>query len=376
MIRKLRAIVVVAVVAGLVALAVAMSRSQVREGLSVQGKVITLHGRDYTLARIAQEVGDPAIFTYDARKREATANASLVVEGSLQIGDPADKALGETLLLNTIVCGDLRVQVARGGELRVHHSVLQTVSQVITAENCSRGYYFLVDGALEAADSRFLYMSGARGETASRRARVALARTAFALSDDCAFHTRGVDGARFDIRDSQFVCEGAYGFWVEGSGGAPVRLTRCRLFGTEADLYLAGDRPEAELVDCQFSKSKVRFYRKGGRVSVRWTATARVVERGSGKPVAGVEVAATSTGKGPAETVRGRTGADGTCALLLTEYVATSDRPDRMDGVNNVAPHEIVARSAAGEVLAEVKGYQAQGPGSVVTLEAAPTASP
>jgi hypothetical protein len=365
----LNRLIAVAVVGGIVALIVVMNRSQVREGVSIKGKVITIHGRDYTLAKLAEDVGDVAIFSYDPKKREATANASLVIQGGLQIGDPNDEKLGETLLLNTIVCGDLRVQVARGGELKVHNSVVQTVSQVITAEKCSRGYYFVTDGTLSAADSRFLYMSGARGETASRRARVSLERVAFALSDDCAFHTLDVDGKRVEIQDSQFMCEGAYGFWVEGSGGGPVRLRRCRLFGTEADLYLAGSRPEAELIDCQFSKSKVRFYRSSGRATVRWTVIAKVVERGSGKPVPGVEVVATSAGQEPSETVRAHTGDDGACSLLLTEYVATARQPGRVDDANNVTPHHIAALSATGEVLAEAKGYPAEGMGGVVTLE-------
>jgi len=364
MMRILNRVLVAAAAVAVVVLLVIMTRPQTREGVEIRGKEILVYGKGYTLERlhqVAQELGVPEVFTYDPRTREATANASIVVHGSLQIGDPADPKLGETLLLNTVVCGDLRFEVARGGELRIHNSTLMTVSQVITEEKCSRGYYFVTGGLLEAADSRILYMSGALGETASSRAQVDLERVAFALSDDCSFHARGVDGRRLDIRDSRFLCEGSYGFWVEDNGGGPVRLVRCRLFGTEADLYLSGRNPEAELIDCQFTPSKVRFQRSGGHARIRWTVTAKVLETGSGKPVPGVEVVATSTGKGPAETLSGRTAADGTCPLVLTAYVATADSPTGERVGDAVTPHRIVVRAADGRTLAEVASYEASG---------------
>ena len=67
---------------------------------------------------------------------------------------------------------------------------------------------------------------------------------------------------------------------------------------------------EVELVDCRFSRSKVKFYHRKGHVVVRWTVKARVVEEGSGKPVAGATVVAESTGKGQAETVTAQTRLD------------------------------------------------------------------
>ena len=379
MLKKLNLVIVAAVAVGLAGLAVVMSRGRSGGDVVIKGKEIRIYGRDYTLAKLAQvaeALGEGEVLTYDAAKRQATAKASLVIYGSFQIGDPADPKLGERLLLDTVFCGDLRVEVARGGELRIYNSILQTVSQVITAEKCSRGYYFFTDGRLVAAGSKILYMSGARGETAGSRSQVELERTAFRLSDDCSFHTRNVDGKSFAARDSEFVCEGAYGVWVEGSGDAPVRLERCKLFGTDADLYLSGDRPKAVLVDCQFSRRKVRFQRNSGEATVRWTVIARVVERGSGKPVPGAEVVATGLGQRSEEAVRGRTGPDGTCPLVLTEYVATPASPSGDDPANVVTPHRLVALSA-GNVLAEVTSHEVAGAGDVVTLEipAAPPSS-
>lgn len=378
MIRQLNFLVALAAVAGVAGILAVMSRPQAREGVVFKDKAIEVYGSGYTLSRLAalaSEAGHPELFAYDPRKREATANASIIIRGSLAIGDPADPSLGETLLLNTIVCGDLQVQVARGGELRIHNSVLQTVSQVITADTCSRGYYFFADGTLEAADSRILYMSGARGKTVTPHSRADLQRVAFALADDVAFHAYHADGARLAVRDSQFLCEGRYGVWVEGSGGEPLRLERCRLSGSEADLYLSGNRPAAELIDCQFNRAKIRFHQNSGTVAVRWTATVKAVERGTGRPVPGLDIVAASEAP-PAETVRGRTGPDGACTLILTEYIATPNSPDGSGADNSYTPHRITALSPEGKPLAELRGHQARGPAALLTLETEPASLP
>ena len=367
MIKKLNLIVVGCAALALVGLLAAMSRRVKKEGWELEGKVLTIYDPDYTLERLAAEVADPEILSYDSKKREATANVSLVIQGGLRIGDPEDPELGETLLLNTVVCGDLRVEVARGGTLEVYNSTLQTVSQIITQDKCSRGYYFVADGRLVIRDSRVLYMSGARGETARRHAALDLRGAAFALSDDCAFHTRGTDGRRLEIRDSRFLCEGAYGFWVEGPSPSPVRLVRCQLYGSEADLYLSGQDPAAELLDCQFSKEKVRFQRASGSAAIKWSVLVKVLRRGSGDPVAGARVVATSTGPGPSETVEGRTDHSGSCTLVLTEYVATPRSP--AGGPTNVTPHRIAAYAPDGSLVGEVSMYEATGIGGVATIE-------
>jgi len=372
MIKRLNVLIVLAAAAGVAGLVVVMSRAERTEGLRVHGKAIEIFGQGYTLARLADEVGDPAVLAYDAARREAEAKASLVVRGGLRIGDPDDRRRGETLVLDTVVCGDLRLEVARGGRLEVYHSEVTTKSRMLTADQCSRGYALVVDGTLAVADSRFLYMSGSRSETARERARVDLDRAVFSLSDGCSFHTVRLDGRRADIRDSRFRCEGRFGFIVEGLGDAPVVLRRCLLSGRMADLALTGRRAAAELVDCQFSKAKIKFFHRRGRVVVRWTVKATVVERGSGRPLPGIAVTATSSGKVARETVESRTAADGTCQLVLGEYVATPEAPLPQEGLNLVTPHRIAARSAAGKVLAEVAAYRAEGPRGEVTLEVPP----
>jgi len=372
MLKKLNLLILVASLGALVGFVVLMNRPEEHGGVRVRGKNIEVHGQDYTLAKLAQEIKDPAIFSYDPEKRLGTARTSLIIHGSLRIGHPEDKALGETLELDTVVCGDLRLQVARGGTLTVRHSTIQTVDKIMTVETCSKGYGLFVDGTLDAADSRFLYMSGSRSETARRGAHVKFHRVSFSLSDGTSFRCVKADGATLEIQDSKFRCEGQYGFIVDGSGGEPVRLDRCRLHGTSADIQLMGRKPKADLVDCRFSRSKVKFYQRGGRVTIRWTVTAKVTDKATGKPVAGVDVVATSTGAEKAETVRARTGADGTCALVLTEYVSTADSPTRGDGTNNVTPHRIVATAADGTVLAELPAYNARSSGGTATLEAGP----
>jgi len=375
MIKRLNLIILLVAVAGVAGLVVVMNREQVGGGggkrrVVIKGKVMRLYGEEpYTLAELAADVNDPEIFAYDAQRREAFAMASIVVHGTLQIGDPGDRKLGETLVLDTVVCGDLRLEVARGGTLKVHHSDIRTKTMQMTVDACSLGYFFYVDGRFEAADSRFLYMSGSGSETARARAEVDLQRVRFMLCDGCAFHTVGANGAKLDIRDSKFDCQGQFGFVVEGGAGGPMVLRRCELAGQLADLALRGSGPEVDLVDCVFSREKVKFYHRSGRVRAQWTVKAKVVAEGSEQPVAGAVVAAASTGKGPAETVEATTGADGTCELLLTEYVATSSAPSLVNDLNDVTPHRIVVRSADGKVLAELPAYAAEGKGGEITLK-------
>ncbi len=368
--RKLHLLVALAAVAGLAGLAVLMSGARRTEGWVLQGKELRIYGAHYTLARLAQEVADPQILSYDPRKHQAVAKASLIVYGSLEVGDPKQD---ETLDLDTVMCGDLRIEVPRGGELRVQNAVFETAKQILTTEQCSQGYALLVDGTLRASNSKFLYMSGSRMETARNRAQIGLDGVDFGFSDGCAFRTLGVDGQRMDIRGSHFECAGQFGFFIrDSSGTAPVVLRDCVLHGQLADLALSGRRPRAELVDCRFRKDKIQFMGNSGQAAVRWTVVAKAVERGTGKPLAGVDLVAARLGLGPAETVAGRTGPDGTCPLVLTEYVATPDEPKPGLPGNTVTPHRIEARSPSGEVLGSAVIHEARGPGATVTLELPP----
>jgi hypothetical protein len=369
MLKKLNLLVILASALLLAGFLVSMGRGEKHGPLRVRGKAIEIYGQGYTLARLAKEINDPAIFTYDPDRRFGVAKASLTIHGSLQVGHPSDPSLGETLELDTVVCGDLSVRIASGGTLQARNAIVQTVSKVITAETCSKGYALFVDGTLDAADSRFLYMSGSRSETARRGSTVKLDNVTFSLSDGTAFRCVGADGESVDIRDSKFSCEGQYGFIIDGSGGAPIRLVDCSLRGSAADLQMLGRGPEAELVDCRFGRNKVKFYHRSGQVVVRWSVKATVVEKGSGKPIPGVEVVAIGTGGGREETVQQTSAEDGTCDLVLTEYAATPEATIRLNGENNVTPHRIVARSREGTVLAEVESYDARGSHGTVTLE-------
>lgn len=378
MIRKLNVVILLAAVAGIVGLVVAMNQSVQTGGIRISGKVIEVFGQDYTLAKLAADVATLAqeggkfeaadVFTYHAERREGFSKATIVIRGSLRIGDPSDRKLGETLVLDTVVCGDLRLEVARGGTLELFHSDVKTGSEQLTADQCSRGYALIVDGTLKAADSRLLYMSGTRSQTARGAATVDLERVIFALSDGCAFRMVEADGKGLNIRDSKFSCEGQFGVIIEGSGGKPVVLRRCQLSGTMADLALRNGRTDVALVDCRFSPTKVLFFYKRGRVAVRWTVKAKVVAEGTDEPVVGATVTATGSGKGGSEIAEATTGPDGTCELVLTEYVATPESPIPQPEVNGVTPHRLVVRSAAGKPLAELPAYSAQSPNAELTL--------
>ena len=362
MLKRLNLLIVLAAAAGVGAMVVVMSRGVVKEGIRIQGKEITIYSGDYTLARLAEEVGDPEILSYDPEKRQAVARASLVVHGALRIGDASDKKLGETLLLDTVVCGDLRLEVAEGGTLKLDHATVKTVTQELTAEAaCSKGYAVVVDGTLEAADSQLLYMSGSQSSLARGNAEVGFKRVKIVLSDGNSFRAANADGTGLTIEDSTFRSSGHYGAIVDGSGGEPIVFRRCRLRGTMYDLYLTGDQPQVDLIDCTFGRSKIFFQRKGGRVAVRWTLTVKVVEDGSAQPMPGVRVVATSIGKAGADTQEDTTDANGTCTLTLTDYVATPGMPARQDDAL-VTPHRIEVRSPDGELLAAPLTHEARRP--------------
>jgi len=361
MLKKLNLIILLASIVGGVALVAIMQPGAEHGDVVVSGRQIRIYGQDYTLERLAQAIADPDILAYDAERHEAVALASIVVHGGLRIGDRQNPDLHETLILDTVKCGDLKLEVAPGGSLEVYHATVTTKSQQLTADNCSLGYGFLVDGRFVAVDSAFLFMSGTESKVARRTASIDFDGVSFQECDGSAFQTEDADGARLVIRNSKFWCAGRIGALVVGKGEAPVTLTNCSLRGEEADLAIRGAGAVARLVDCTFKARKLAFYHRGARVEVQWSVNVRVVEKGAKKPVAGIEVIATGAGAAP-EAVEATTDEQGACTLVLTEFAATAEFPSRQAGVNTRTPHRIVAKRG-GAVLATVPAYEAAAPG-------------
>ena len=124
------------------------ARSGEGTGVLFPSLQVRITGPGNTLAAVAQQANDPTKLSYDAKTRTAVSHATLVVEGELQLGRPGEPGAGELLQLATEVCGDLRIEVRPGGVLRLYHSTISTVSEVLSAGACSRGYAFFVDGEL------------------------------------------------------------------------------------------------------------------------------------------------------------------------------------------------------------------------------------
>jgi hypothetical protein len=368
MLKKLNLVILLASVAGGVAL-VAMMRQGSRHGdVVVAGRVIRVYGKDYTLQKLAEKIGDPDILSYDAEAREALALASIVVHGGLRIGHPEQRELGETVILDTVKCGDLKLEVVPGGTLEIYNSRVTTKSEMLTADNCSLGYGFLVDGRFVAADSTFQFMSGTESKVARRNATIQFDRVRFVDCDGSAFQTEDADGERLSIRDSWFLCAGRTGALIVGTGGEPVTFRNCRLRGEESDLAIRGAGAVARLIDCDFKPRKLFFYHRRARVEVLWTLNVRVVQKGTGTPVPGVEVVATGTGPEREEVVA-TTDAKGTCTLTLTEFVAAAEFPTRQeDGTNSRTPHRIVARRGGAELAAH-NAFDARSGGETIVLE-------
>jgi len=363
MLKKLNVLLVLVAVVGSVALVLNMRRgtSHERGEVVVSGRQIRIYGQGYTLERLAQVIGDADILTYDPTNREATALASLIIHGSLLIGDRENPDRHETLILDTAKCGDLLLEVAPEGTLEVYNATVTTKSQQLTADNCSLGYGFFVDGTFRGADSTFLYMSGSESKVARRTARVTFDRVDFQECDGSAFQTEEADGAQLSIRNCKFWCAGRTGALIVGKGAHPVTLRNCSLRGEESDLAIRGAGAAARLVDCTFQARKLAFYHRQARVEVQWSVNVKVVEKGTEKPVSGATVVATGVGPDP-EVVEGVTDGKGVCPLVLTEFVGTAEFPYPREGKNVRTPHRIEVRRG-GAALGVVPAYKASMPG-------------
>jgi len=333
------------------------------------GSRVVITGPHNTLQSLARQIGNPELFSYDPASRTAVSRVSLIVRGRLQLGDPEDPAVSETLELDTHSCGDLGLFVESGGELAVYHSTITTVSRVIVAGACTRGYNMIVEGTLRCEDAHIRYISVSTSQVLRGPARAILRRTQFSQADGAAMTIVDVDGSRVTIEDCDFLAVGHWGVSIKGGGGQPVVFRRCRLGGEVAAIMNAGGGAVARLIDCDFNKDRIEFSWMDGQVQVAWTVTVQVTP-----PRSGLVVTAQSLpGTGQKERVRGITDDSGVARLVLTEWVATPRNPRREQGVNAFTPHRITVMGPGGRVLASVAAVDARGRGQVINIALRPT---
>ena len=336
--------IVALVVVVLVASAVRPQKRPTSQGdVILQGDTIVVNGRDVTLRDIAAEVGNEEVFAYDSDGKTALANASLTIHGRLTLGSEHDPTLRETLELNSATCGHRRILVTESGELHIHNSVLATESRIVTEEMCTRGYTLYCKGRLVMDKGQVTYMSGSYSRNFWRTSSARLMNSSFCLNDGSSASFFDPDGEQLCIDNCTFSSQGNWGIVVRGKGRTPLRIINSTFFGSAGDVLNAGSNAEVHLIDCKFRKGRIHFSQLTGTVAVKWRLNVRVVGKDAGTPLAGLRVRATSSGPSPlSEAVEATTDAEGACVLDLTEYVAQPRAKERQDGVNNVAPHDVL----------------------------------
>ena len=332
-----------------------VARSRQATGVLFPSLQVQITGPGNTLASVAQQVNDPTKLSYDPKTRMAVSHATLVIQGELQLGRPGEPGAGELLQLATEVCGDLRLEVRPSGVLRLYHSTISTVSEVLSAGACSRGYALFVDGELIMEDSRISYISGSTSECLRRQARATIRRSVFSYCDGSALSCVQVDGSRITIEDCDIRGSGNWGLVVVGPGGAPVEVRNSTLDARLGAVFVTGESGKVRLVDCHFDPSKIMFNGPSGQVEVAWTRRFQVV-RGQAGPRAGLLVRAESRADGvEASSVEARTDERGMAVLVLTEWVSRPQAPARTGGTDRGRPYHVTVLGAQGNVLAELE---------------------
>jgi len=323
---------------------------------------IRITGPGNTLASVARKVPDSKWFSYDSTRRTAVSYATLVIEGELQLGNEGDPNDAECLEMATSICGDLRIEVRPGGVLRLYHSTIRTVSQVLSNTACSQGYALFVDGKLIMDHSRISYISGSTSQCLRRGAEAIIKHSTFSQCDGSALNCINVDGSRVIIDDCEIIGSGNWGLVIQGSGDAPLQLRNSVLDGQIGAVFLTGESAGVHLVDCTLDPTKIVFNGPSGKATVTWTRCFKVVDKTTGKPMADVKVRAKSAnGSGESHIAEGRTNTEGVAELELTGWVARPSQAKRMEGINTAGPYQVSVLGKDDNLLAKITDLVVRG---------------
>jgi len=325
--------------------------------------VVVIEKPNTTLADVALAVGDPSIFSYDAKERKARANAHVGVfgKGSLHIGTETQ---GELLEFDTNVCGGASLQIGPDAAVEVLNSEIATTHRTVSAGVCTRGYIVYCDGRITARNSKFHYISGNRSQFFRADAGGVLENVEIRLSDGASLKMVEVDGSRLLFSGCRFETAGKYGLFLSGSTRKPVRIEASTLFGTTADIFLSQGAGELVLVDCRFRRRGISFENSRGSVHVKWRARVKVTR--AGRPLAGATVAAEGSG----EKVTAQTDSDGLAVMELTEEIIAAS------GTRQVTPH-VFSVTAGNKTLVTSAPLEVNGPADAIgeiVLDAEPGA--
>jgi len=328
---------------------------------------VIIEGAKNTAATVAEDVANPAVFSYSPGIGRIVVTRSMVIAGEFQLGSPEEwdglLKYAVVMELDVTKCGSARIQVVRRsdgvGHLRLYRARITSTHRTKDLDECKDANLLSVAGKLTMEDSAITGNINVRYEPG---AEVSLKRSSVSFTRASGMEMVGVDPRRMSIGGSSSVDNGLYGISVTRLLSSPLEVVGTVFRGLAADVFDGGDA-DVVLTDCDFKT--VRFGGRSGSVRRRWTVTCHL-------PHTGAEVVAKSLpGSGGAEEVRGRAGPNGACKLALTEYVATPDTPLPVDGRNKLTPHELtVYDRPGGGALLRLKGLHVFMPGQEVRLDA------
>jgi len=327
----------------------------------LSGDRIVIQGAPNTPATVARDIRNKQLFEYEPALGTIVCGRNLDIGGELTVGgEHESEGLFEydnVFEMDVAKCGQARIDVRRGGVLRLISTKLVAIHDEKAQDNCSEANVLAVAGQLLLRDSAI--SAGLDGQyTGGAHLDLLHSRLAYTRSSGLALS--GLRGAEVNIVDTNSVDNALYGLSV-GDIAGPLRLVRAVLRGLAADVFNRG-RAAVSLEDCDYKT--IEFGGPAGSVATRWRVTVK-----AGQP--GLKVVAQSEpGAGRPERVEGVTGKGGACELLLTEYVALPpDLVTRQDGRNNATPHEIAVYAPDGALLHKLTNYHVFMPDQEVRFE-------
>ncbi len=315
----------------------------------ISGDRIVVEGRGNTAATVARDVGNERLFEYQPALGTIVCGRNLDIRGELTVGAEAESEglfeYDSVFEMDVAKCGRARIDVGKGGVLRLVRTKLVAIHDEAADDDCAEANVIAVTGRLVLKDSAI--SAGLDGQY-SDGARLDLLSSRLAYTRSSGLALSGLRGADVSIVDTNSVDNALYGLSA-GDIVGPLRVVRAVLRGLAADVFNLG-RADLSLEDCDYKT--IEFGAADGAVRVQWRVAVK-----AGSP--GLKVVAQSMpGAGRPERVEGVTGKDGTCQLLLTEYVALpSDLNTRKDRRNNATPHEITVYGPGGALRHRLTNY-------------------
>jgi hypothetical protein len=287
----------------------------------------------HTLESLARQIDDPSVFRYDPATRTAVCRRSLVIDGTLTLGQADRPDGGQTLEMDTDKCGSLMLEVGPGGTLALHHSTVTTVEKVQAGGPCPKGYGLTVRGRLLMIGSNLDFMSGTVSESLLAGSSAEIRNSSIVRGDGVCLRLIDPPDGRYTVEGSVLGTADSWAVAVIGTSDAPRRvvLNNCRFHAVFGPVNNLSPAAVVDLIDCNLGRNpRFGFGRASDKaaVRVRWTMGVQVnVRRTDGvrSPAAGVEVRLLNLDGSsiPDDDARATTDSGGRARLTATQFTAT-----------------------------------------------------